>query len=57
MGLAHGANMGVTMPTSVMFSIFNNRWQIGVSTLDVRSLVSDSNPVLSAVFGVARIRW
>jgi hypothetical protein len=57
MGLAHGASMGVTVPTSVMFSILNGRWQIGLSTLDIASIFSDTNPVVSAIFGVARIRW
>lgn len=57
MGLAHGANMGLTMPASVMFSIFNGRWQLGLSTLDVSSIFSSSNPVVSAVFGVARLRF
>ena len=57
MGLAHGASMGVTVPTSVMFSILNGRWQIGLSTLDIASIFSNTNPVVSAIFGVARIRW
>ena len=57
MGLAHGANMGLTIPSSVMFSVFGGRWQLGLSTLDLRSVFSSVNPVVSAVFGVARIRW
>lgn len=57
MGLMHGANMGTTIPVSVMFSTFNGRWQIGLSTLDVSSLFTDTNPVVSVIQGVARIRW
>ena len=57
MGLAHGASTGATVPTSVMFSILNGRWQIGLSTLDIASIFSNTNPVVSAIFGVARIRW
>ncbi len=57
LGLAHGANMGLTMPTSIMFSIMNGRWQLGISTLDLTSLFSNVNPVVSGIIGVARIRW
>ncbi|MBM4179376.1 MAG: hypothetical protein FJ211_08605 [Ignavibacteria bacterium] len=56
MGIAHGASMGTTIPMSAMFSVFHGRWQLGVSTLDIRSLFTDRDPVVSAVFGVARIR-
>lgn len=56
MGLSYGANMGVAVPTSIMTSLFGGRWQIGISTINIATIFSETNPVVSFATGFARIR-
>ena len=56
-GLGGGANMGVFMPVSVMFSVLNNRWEMGIASRDVITYVISDRPILSAVVGLARLRF
>ena len=57
LGTARSQHAGVTVPVSFMFTVFNGRWQLGLSTLDASTLFASSNPALSAIVGVARVRW
>jgi len=55
-GIGGGGNMGVFLPASVMFSLFNNRWELGLSSRDLVTYLTTDRPILSLVFGVARVR-
>jgi hypothetical protein len=55
-GLGGGGNMGAFLPVSVLFSLFDNRWELGLSSRDVITYVIGDRPILSAVIGVARVR-
>ncbi len=55
-GMGGGGNMGLFMPVSVLFSVLDGVWELGISSRDVLTYVLTSRPVLSVVVGVARIR-
>ncbi len=56
-GIGGGGNMGVFLPVSVLFSVFNNRWEMGLASRDLITYVVSDRPILSMVFGVARLRF
>ena len=55
-GLGGGGNMGVFLPFSFLFSLFDNTWELGISSRDAITYVFTDRPILSGVVGVARIR-
>lgn len=55
-GIGGGGDMGVFIPVSAMFSIFDGLWELGIASRDVITYFGTNRPVLSLVMGVARIR-
>lgn len=55
-GIGGGGNMGMFIPVSVMFSVFDGMLEFGLSSRDLVTLVTTQRPVLSLAFGVARVR-
>ena len=57
MGLGTGGNMGLFAPASIMFSLLDNHWEIGVSSRDLITFVISDRPIVSAVLGTMRWRF
>lgn len=55
-GVGWGGTMGVFVPVSVMFSFAGGSWEVGVSTRDIATYLTDKQPVLSLAVGVMRFR-
>ena len=56
-GIGGGGNMGVFLPVSVLFSVLDNRWEMGIASRDVITYVISDRPILSMVAGIARLRF
>lgn len=57
MGLGTGGNMGFFAPASIMFSVLDNHWELGVSSRDLITFVISDRPIVSAVLGTMRWRF
>ncbi|MFM8439636.1 MAG: hypothetical protein ACKOAX_14270, partial [Candidatus Kapaibacterium sp.] len=55
-GLTFGGSMGFNMPAGVRFSVFDGRWEFGLSTRDLLTIVVGKNPTLSFSAALFRIR-
>lgn len=55
-GFTFGGSMGFNMPAGVRFSLFDGRWEFGLSTRDLLTIVVGKNPTLSFSTALFRIR-
>ncbi len=55
-GLGSGGNMGVFVPFSVMFSLFDGFWEMGVTSRDLVTYLVSKRPVVSLATGIMRFR-
>ncbi len=56
-GIRVGTLAGWMLPLSLQVSLWDGRWELGVSTQDVASLVVSKRPVLSAALAVTRFHF
>lgn len=55
-GFTVGGSMGFNMPAGVRISVFDGRWEFGLSTRDLLTIVFGKNPTLSFSAALLRIR-
>ena len=55
-GFTFGGSMGFNMPAGVKFSLLDNRWEFGISTRDILTIVFGKNPTISLSTALLRIR-
>lgn len=56
MGLGGGGNMGVFVPVSVLFSVFDGFWEMGFTSRDLLTYLVAKQPVVSLAVGFMRFR-
>lgn len=55
-GFGAGGNMGSFIPASVLFSVFDGMWELGIASRDLITLITTNRPIISMVVGAVRLR-
>ncbi|MCX6140136.1 MAG: DUF5723 family protein [Candidatus Kapabacteria bacterium] len=56
LGIGGGGNMGVFVPFSVLFSVFDGLWEMGLTSRDLITYLVSKQPVVSLAVGFLRFR-
>lgn len=56
LGIGGGGNMGFFVPFSVLFSVFDGLWEMGLSSRDLITYLVSKQPVVSIATGFLRFR-
>ncbi|MBK6292016.1 MAG: hypothetical protein IPF59_09760 [Ignavibacteria bacterium] len=55
-GIGGGSNMGVFVPVSILFSVFDGFWEMGLTSRDLVTYLVNKTPVVSLATGFLRFR-
>lgn len=55
-GIGGGGNMGVFVPVSILFSVFEGFWEMGLTSRDLVTYLVNKTPVVSLATGFMRFR-